>query len=111
MRFIKRKEAPSGVVDKARAIMDEFIKSKLQLLNSYREKNWEEYVMALQDFIEISEETTIALLQGTNTRPQFVVKSAIRQTEAHVKVLEQQTNRVVVNAFNHPDQAVPLLDS
>jgi hypothetical protein len=91
--------------------IDKFTNLWTRLNELKRKKEWKEWIMALQDYVDISEEATIALLQGTNTRPQFVVKSAIRQAEVHVKTLQEQSNRVAINAFNHPDQVVPLLDT
>lgn len=111
IRIIESGKAPDIIVVKGMESIKKFTDLRIKLNDYKKNKEWREYVMALQELAQISQEAAIALLQGIDSRPQFLVKSAIRQTEATVKVLQEETNRVVVNAFNHPDQIIPLLDT
>jgi hypothetical protein len=110
MFCIKYLDTTDGVILKAREIADRWTKLSLEL-KYYREGcQWKEYIMGVRQLLEKHEEHVVKLLDDTNIKPQFLLKSTDKAVNTQLGILREEKSRVIVNAFNHPSEVPTLLE-
>jgi hypothetical protein len=110
MRYLREVEAPDIVIVLTMEIVDYYTELAILLKDSYKGKEWKEYIMGVRRLLEKHEEHVVKLLDDTNIKPQFLLKSTDKAVNTHLGILREEKSRVIVNAFNHPSEVAALLE-